>query len=295
MSEWDDSEEEGGGYERKATGLTRRALLAIDDALCEPEDEGESEAVAGGPPACEQEEEDSVGMRYIRGDPFANERPDVEVWRRKFPSLLVRGHTLPIEPRQAGEDGESGVQFVPMPPPPKGRGLGGLSWQQGQQQPLSSENIEEPLVVMGRRLRPPNGESPRCPRPDCDDEELIASDGILEEHLAYHVDDFPEDGGGSSACGSYGRGGGGGGGGLFGVARDAARADVAVPTPAASMREELMELLVDELMAQIVPILTQPQAQVPAAGLAARKTAAAGTAWSVSAAAATTRMSQARR
>lgn len=105
-------------------------------------------------------------LRYVPGDPFANEQPDVGGWAAQFPYLAVIG--VSIGPRREGTS-SPGWEFIPAPdracmatksPPPC----------------AVNDNI---LEIRGTRCN--ITAQPLLPGVE---EEIFAIDGILEEWIA---------------------------------------------------------------------------------------------------------------
>eukprot|EP00752_Nemacystus_decipiens_P010924 g9708.t1 len=99
----------GGGmraFERSSAERTRRALLDNDEKLCEPpklplrrQQQQQKDGVCSlrddsdGRPEVEgtsqQQDRHAVSLRYVPGDPFANEEADVGAWAKHFTYLSV--------------------------------------------------------------------------------------------------------------------------------------------------------------------------------------------------------------
>ena len=80
-------------FERSSAERTRRALLENDEKLCEPPKLPLRQQQ-------HQQQQQAVPLRYVPGDPFANEEADVGAWAKHFTYLSV-------VPSKGGAGGDS--------------------------------------------------------------------------------------------------------------------------------------------------------------------------------------------
>lgn len=151
---WDTSSEEEsaagrGGmreFERNSAENTRKALLKNDAELCKPTQHEESDYYDGSNDSAD--EEIQRALRYVPGDPFANEGADTEAWAKHFTYLSVfPSKSIPLT---------------------RGRGNRGV----GRNQRMGFEESEGLKEMVAEN-------------DGMEDEVILASHGVYEEYLAY--------------------------------------------------------------------------------------------------------------
>lgn len=162
-------------FERGAEEHVRLALLKMDMELLREEEEEQE--------AAKTVEEDF--LRYIPGDPFANEEPDYDSWRRRFTYLCIVGTS--IGHREGGgvtaSECSAGIQIVagPPPTPPASSSLPSPSVFVGSPGAASECGIDLRIIGVRAQQFP---QDPAHPVLEEDEEEYLARDGVLEEWIA---------------------------------------------------------------------------------------------------------------
>lgn len=227
-SGWDTSSEEEsaagrGGmreFERNSAENTRRAMLENDAELCKPTQPEESDSYDGSNDSAD--EEIQRALRYVPGDPFANEEADTEAWAKHFTYLSVfPSKSLPL----TRERGNRGV---------------GCNQRAGFEE---SEGVDLKGMAAGND--------------SMEDEVILASHGVYEEYLAYDCRPPKEDNEGYGGfmqettklsrepCAAT----------EPQLCRNKPGANVHLSTPKRALREEIMDRLFDKLWEHLTPDL----------------------------------------
>lgn len=212
-------------FERSSAEHTRRALLENDAELCKPTQHEESDYYDGSNDSADEgEEERQRALRYVPGDPFANEEADTDAWARHFTYLSI----FPSKSLSSSLTRERG-----------NRGIGCNSVRPG---------FEEPEGVNPKGMAAGND--------SVEDEVILASHGVYEEYLAYDCRPPEEDneGGGGfmkeatkisrDPCATEPQ-----------RCSNKPGTKVHLSTPQRALREEIMDRLFDKLWERLTPDL----------------------------------------
>ncbi|CAN0202063.1 unnamed protein product [Ectocarpus fasciculatus] len=193
---WSGGRGGGGGmreFERNSAENTREALLDNDALLlCEPpsasanvggadNDDGRQTSPLSPPPP------PPVPLRYVPGDPFANEEADVGAWAKHFTYLSV----VPTESGEGGggaekrsNDSEGGGGLSKGGPvaelPPPARDMMETDEETGGAAAVERSRLQD-LAPQVAAAEP----AERRPQERAQEEEVFASHGVYEEYLAY--------------------------------------------------------------------------------------------------------------